>query len=278
MADESTILCEVEDGVAVLTLNRPERLNAFTPAMNDLYDELMVTLEQDSAVRAVVITGKGRGFCVGTDMAELKETSRKGASPGFPHPEQPLAIYDVFAEAPPELRSRYVLPKAMSKPVICAVNGSCAGVGLALAVACDVRFASREAVFTAIFARRGLTAETGLAFTLPAVVGLGPATDMLISGRRIVAEEAEKIGLVSRALPPDELLPHALAYARDVAANVSPRSVRVIKRQLWAAQRQGFMEAALMAYKEAGRSLKSDDFREGVAHFIEKRPPQFTGR
>jgi enoyl-CoA hydratase/carnithine racemase len=275
---ETPLLCDIEDGVALITFNRPDKLNAFTTELSGLFDETMVRLEQDPAVRAVVMTGAGRGFCVGTDMADLKQTTQKSAEESFPHPERPPPIYDAFTDAPVELRSRYLLPKAMSKPVIAAVNGACAGIGLALAVASDVRFAAPEAMFTAIFARRGLVAETGLAFTLPSIVGLAAATDMLLSGRRISAAEAEKIGLVSKVAAPGELLAEAKRYARDMAENVSPRSIRVIKRQLWQAQRQTFLEAAVLAYKEVGRSLKSEDFREGVAHFVERRAPNFTGK
>jgi enoyl-CoA hydratase/carnithine racemase len=269
--------CAVDGGVALITFNRPKQLNAFTEEMGDLFDETMVRLQADESVRAVVMTGTGRGFCVGSDMSELKQTTKAGGS-SFPRPEEPASIFDAFADAPAELRARYVLPLAMSKPVIAAVNGACAGIGLALAVSSDVRFASEEAMFTAIFARRGLTAETGLAYTLTALVGLGAASDMLLSARRVSAAEAKRMGLVNEIVPADELLAHTMVYAKDIADNVSPRSTRVIKRQLWQAQQQTFMEAAIVAYREAGRSLKSEDFREGIAHFVERRPPRFTGK
>jgi len=275
---ENPLLCEISDGVALVTFNRPARLNAFSRAMNDQFDELMISLEQSPDVRAVVLTGAGKGFCVGTDMADLSQTQKDGKSESFPHPKHPPALYNAFENASDDLKSRFILPKAMSKPVIAAVNGACSGIGLALACSSDVRFASETTVFTAIFARRGLTAETGLAFMLSALIGMGAASDMLLSGRRIVAAEAEKMGLVSAVLPPDDLLPHALTYARDVAQNVSPRSTAVIKRQIWQAQQGNFLDAAVLAYREAGLSLRSEDFREGVAHFVEKRPPHFTGR
>jgi enoyl-CoA hydratase/carnithine racemase len=187
-------------------------------------------------------------------------------------------VFDALSEAPPEQRSRFVIPLAIPKPVIAAVNGPCAGVGLCLAAASDIRFASTETQFTAVFARRGLTAEVGVAYTLAALVGHGAASDMLLSGRRIGGEEACRIGLANAVLPPDQLVPHAMAYARDIACNVSPRSTRVIKRQLWLTRSQSFAEAMTLAYREAGRSLRSEDFREGVAHFVERRPPRFTGR
>lgn len=272
------LICTIEDGVGTITFNRPDKLNAFTDELCELFDETMVQLETDENVRAVILTGSGiKGFCVGTDMSELKQTSNKGSS-AFARPEEPLPIYDAFMDAPPELRSRYVLPLAMSKPVIAAVNGACAGIGLQIAVSSDVRFASETAIFTAIFARRGLTAETGLAYTLPALIGQGAASDMLLSARRVTAQEAEKMGLANKVLPPDELMSFATEYAKDIAQNVSPRSTKVIKRQLWQARNQNFMEAAILAYREAGRSLKSEDFREGIKHFVERRPPHFTGK
>ncbi|WP_242123895.1 enoyl-CoA hydratase-related protein [Sphingobium sp. Sx8-8] len=278
MTGEPHLLCSVEDGVGIVTFNRPERNNAFTPEMNQMFDDAMIRLEQDQDVRAVVITGTGEGFCVGSDMVSLKQSSEKGTSEGFPHPERPFAKYDVFRDAPPELRSRFVLPKAMSKPVIAAVNGRCAGIGLSMAVSSDVRFASSDAMFSAVFARRGLTAETGIAWLLVELIGTGATADMLLSGRRVFAEEARTMGLVNHVVPRDELMPRALEYARDIAVNVSPNSTRVIKRQIWKAQRQTFMEAAILAYLEAGRSLKTADFREGIAHFIERRAPRFTGQ
>jgi enoyl-CoA hydratase/carnithine racemase len=223
MTSELPLLHTVEDGVGLITFNRPERNNAFTEEMNRLFDEAMIAFEQDRSVRAVVITGTGDGFCVGSDMVSLKQTSEAGKSEGFPHPERPFAKYDVFRDAPPELRSRFVLPKAMSKPVIAAVNGRCAGIGLSMAVSSDVRFASSDALFSAIFARRGLTAETGIAYLLLELIGAGATADMLLSGRKVFAEEALAIGLVNRVISPDELLPSALEYARDIAANVSPQ-------------------------------------------------------
>ncbi|ACG78963.1 enoyl-CoA hydratase/isomerase [Phenylobacterium zucineum HLK1] len=273
------VQCEISEGVAVVTLNRPERLNAIGPAMGDLFDRTMVQVGLDDAVKVVVLTGSGRGFCAGADMERLDDlAATAGGSferlpPGSPHP-----VFDALADSPPEHRSRYIIPSALPKPVIAAVNGACAGVGLSLAASCDVRFASTDALFTAGFPRRGLTAEAGLAFTLPAIVGQGAAADILLSGRRLSAHEALRIGLVSVVLEPADLLAHAVDYARDIAENVSPRSTRVIKRQLWKARSETFAEALTTAYEEVVASLESEDFKEGVAHFRERRKPVFVGR
>ena len=271
--------CEVEHGVAVITLNRPERLNAIGPEMGEVFDRLMVRAGTDDAVRAIVLTGAGRGFCAGADVARLDDlVETRGKSHGRPPPGAPHPVFDVLVDAPPTSRTRYVIPSALPKPVIAAVNGACAGVGLSLAVTSDLRFASAEAFFTASFVRRGLTAEHALASTLPALVGQGAAADMLLSGRRVTAAEALALGLVNAVLAPDALLPHAIGYARDLAQNSSPRSMRIIKRQLWEARDQSLSQALLSAHEHLIASLASDDFQEGVAHFKERRPARFTGR
>lgn len=276
MSDEF-VLCDIKDGVALVTLNRPERLNAMGAVMGEQFDRIMVDVGVDDAVRAVVLTGSGKGFCAGADMDRLQGMADGERLDSFPA-GTPNPAYDRLAEASVFNRSRYALPSALPKPVIAAINGACAGVGLALAVTCDVRFASAGALFTAAFPRRGLTAESGLAFTLPALIGQGAASDLLLSGRKILADEAQGMGLVNRVLEPDQLLDHAMAYARDIAQNVSPRSTRVIKRQLWMARSQSYAEAMTTAFGEVVASLASEDFREGVAHYKEKRPPRFTGR
>ncbi len=199
--------------------------------------------------------------------ASLLQTPADGSRP-------PL---ETLTDVPEGLRRRYVSPFAISKPVIAAINGAVAGVGFSLAVACDIRFAAHEAFFTAGFPRRGLTAEAGLAWSLPALVGRGNASDILLSGRRVTSEEALRMGLVNAVFDDDGLLPHTLTYAREMAAQCSPRSTRVIKRQLRLSQDQTFPEALEMSMHEVVESLKSADFAEGVASFKDKRPPEFTG-
>lgn len=275
-ADAPSVLSHVADGVATVTLNRPHRLNAFDDAMGRTFDATIVALATDADVRVIVLTGAGRGFCSGVEMAQLA-ANEDGRSSGAPPPDRPDPVFDPLVPAAAELRNRYVIGFAIPQPVLVAVNGACAGLGLSIAASCDVRWASSEAFFTTAFSRRGLTAEMGLAATLPPIVGQGAAADLLLSARRVPADEAHRMGLVSAVHEPAELLPAALEWAADVATNVSPRSVRVIKRQLLAARDQTLDAAITSAYREAGRSLRSADFREGVRHFVERRPPRFTG-
>jgi enoyl-CoA hydratase/carnithine racemase len=271
---------EVTDHVAIVTLNRPQRLNAIGNEMGRQFDETMVRIALDRNIRAVILTGQGRGFCAGADMERIsglveddEAVARLAPAGGVHRTFTPLSD-----TAPPEVLTRYNCPQALPQPVIAAVNGPCAGIGLALAVMCDVRFASTAAFFVAPFGRRGLTAETGIASSLAAIVGFGHAADMLLSGRRVDATEALQMGLANRLCDPEALLPEALIYANDLARNVSPRSAHRIKFQLWKARSQDFAAAASDAIEEYKASMSTEDFKEGIAHFKEKRPPRFTGR
>ena len=166
---------------------------------------------------------------------------------------------------------------SIPKPIVAAVNGPVAGLGLALVLFCDVRFASRDALFVSSFSRRGLIAEHGTSWMLSRLVGHSRALDIMLSSRRVGAEEAYRIGLADRLCAPETLLDEAHAYARDLADNVSPRSTGIIKRQLWDALLVSLADSMADADREMALSLKSADFREGVAHFVEKRPARFTG-
>jgi enoyl-CoA hydratase/carnithine racemase len=177
-----------------------------------------------------------------------------------------------------ELRGPYAYFPTLTKPVLAALNGATAGLGLVISLYCDVRFASDTAVFTTAFARRGLIAEHGVSWMLPRLVGLQNALDLLLSARKIDAHDALRMGLVSQVLPAPSLMPGVLGYARELADFVSPRSMGVIKRQLWQAQFQGLAEATAVAEEEMRKSFGAEDFKEGVAHFLEKRAPRFTGR
>jgi len=275
-----TVLTRIEDGVGIITLNRPDRLNAMSREAGELFETKMAALGVDPAVKVMVITGAGeRGFCAGADMERLQDIVDGGAE-GIGSRRAPGAAgpLEVFADAPPMARARYVSPIAAPKPVIAAINGACAGVGFSLAAACDIRFASSTAVFAAGFARRGLIAESAVAWTLPRIVGQGAAAELLLSGRKFDAAEALRLGLVSAVLAPEDLLTHTLAYAREIALSASPRSTAVIKRQLRLAMDQTFEEAMAFAEGQTVASLESEDFKEGVASFREKRAPRFTGR
>jgi enoyl-CoA hydratase/carnithine racemase len=265
------IIYRVADGVAVVTLNRPDKLNAWTPVMGAEVRAAMRAASDDEAVRVIVLTGGGRGFCAGADMQTLQDiqsdTRADGPAAG---PFDPEARAD-FA------KTHSYFP-SVPKPIIAAVNGACAGFGMVVALYADMRFASDAAVFVTAFARRGLIAEHGISWLLPRLVGMANAADLLFSARRVMADEARQIGLVNRVIPHDRFEDEVMAYATMLAKEVSPRSLREIKREIWNAQFQGLGEAVDAANHDMTASFASEDFKEGVAHFLEKRPPAFTGR
>jgi enoyl-CoA hydratase/carnithine racemase len=269
------VLYDVQDRIATVTLNRPETLNAWTPVMGREVRDAMQQAARDERVRVIVLTGAGRGFCAGADMSVLSDISGGGAADAGDL-ARPAAAPDDGGRA--DFRGRYAYFAAVPKPIIAAINGPTAGLGLVVALFCDLRFASDAAVFTTAFARRGLIAEHGISWTLPRLVGLSQALDLMLSARRFDAAEALRIGLVNRVLPKAELAAGVHAYARELADLVSPRSMTVIKRQLWEAQFQTLAEATTVADEEMLRSFDAADFKEGIAHFVEKRPPRFTGR
>lgn len=266
------ILYEVADRIATVTLNRPERLNAYTASLGAALRAAMRRAADDSGVRVIVLTGAGRGFCAGADMDALNQISSTGAAA----PAADDAAFDPASS--PDYQTPHSYFPAVPKPVIAAINGACAGLGLVYALYCDQRFAAADARFSTAFARRGLIAEHGISHTLPRLVGLSAALDLLLSARKFDADEALRLGLVDRVLPADRLMGAVRTYARDLADNVSPRSMAVIKRQLWAVADQSLREAIEIGNREMLASFDSEDFREGVAHFVEKRPPAFSGR
>jgi len=275
------ILLAVNDRVATITLNRPEKLNAWTPAMGHSLRHALAVCAADENVRAIVITGAGRGFCAGADMAVLQQiqdgrTDR--ATSAAAQPEQPLPAARPGLALAPHYGSRFGYLFSVPKPVIAAINGPVAGLGLVFALYCDLRFASLDARFTTSFAQRGLIAEHGIAWLLPRLVGSARALDLLLSARKFDGAEAERIGLVQRAVPADALLKETMAYARDLCDTVSPRSMAVMKAQIWKSPFQDFNQALAVADAEMAQSFATDDFREGIAHFLEKRAPRFSGR
>jgi len=254
------VLYEVDqDGVATVTLNRPERRNAWSIPMEQRFFELLDQAAADPEVRVVVITGAGKAFCPGMDMQRLEQNSQPGQSLNL-HERVPMY-------------SR----RAMPKPMIAAINGACAGIGLVQALICDVRFAARGARFTTAFTRRGLAGEYNLPYVLPRVIGLENALDLLLSGRTFDADEAKALGLVSRVVEPEELLTAARDYARDIARNCAPRAVAVIRHQVYGDLDRDFTQALGRSYSAMEYFAGSPDFREGVASFTEKRLPTFEG-
>jgi enoyl-CoA hydratase/carnithine racemase len=250
-----------DDGVAVLTLNRPDRLNAWTYGMQIALFDLLESCADDERVRVIIITGAGRGFCPGADMEDLTALSGNGDA----------------VEARAERTDTRPITFAMSipKPVIAAINGACAGLGLAFALTCDVRFCAANAKFTTAFSRRGLIAEHGTSWILPRLVGPARALDLLISGRVFRGTEAAELGLVNQAVEDERVLEVALEYARDVATNVSPASMATIKRQVYEAMGRPLGDALDDANALMLESFTKPDFAEGVQSFVEKRPPAF---
>jgi len=270
-AMSTEVIYTLADHVATVTLNRPEQLNAFTPTMGKELRAAMEQADKDDSVRVIVLTGAGRGFCAGADMNTLA-----GISGGGRLSEQADPPFDAASRKDFQRKNTYF--PAVSKPIIAAINGPCAGLGLCFVLFCDMRFAASNAMFTTAFARRGLIAEHGISWTLPRLVGLSKATDLLLSARRVGAEEALRIGLVDRLYQEGELLGATQEYAKELATLSSPRSLKVMKRQLWEASMQTLDEAVAVADREMVASFASEDFKEGVRHYMEKRPPAFTGR
>jgi enoyl-CoA hydratase/carnithine racemase len=261
---------EIESGVLTVTLHAPEKLNAFGPAMEAELRTALHAGDADPAVRVIVLTGAGKAFCVGADMAVLDQVGTEIAIPAPPPAGPPGDL-----EASYERRLTYML--RIGTPLIAAINGAVAGVGVSLSLYCDLRFMAAEARLSTSFSRRGLIAEHGTSWMLSRLVGPMNAMDLLLTGRKITGEEAAALGLV-RAVPGAELLETVRAFAEDVAANVSPRSTRVMKRQVYDALMQTLGDACVVAEVEEIASLSCDDFAEGVAHFLERRPAQFTGQ
>ena len=272
---DAAVLYEVKEQIATISFNRPDRLNAFNSEMATGLRQAMEKAATDQSVRVIILTGAGRGFCAGADMERLSGTAGSGGA--NMQREAPIPV-EFGGSRRADFQHRYSYFPAIPKPIIAAVNGPAAGLGFVFACYCDMRFAGSDAIFTTAFSRRGLIAEYGLAWLLPRLVGPGLASDLLFSARRVSAQEAERIGLVNRVFPQAEFAAAVRDYARDLASSASPRSMQVMKRQLWEAMLSGLGDAVELANEEMPLSFKSEDFREGVAHFVEKRAARFTGR
>jgi enoyl-CoA hydratase/carnithine racemase len=256
---EELVLYAVEGGIAMLTLNRPDRGNGWTGTMGQLYFSLLDRAARDPGVRAIVVTGAGRAFCVGGDGAKLRDVASAGGV------EAPATTYG------------YTFPLRVGKPVSGAINGACFGIGLQQVLCCDVRIAADDAKFSTAYARRGVVAEYGMSWLLPRIVGGGHAMDMLLSARLVRAPEAERMGLVNRVVPAVDLLAEATAYAREIAKNCAPTSLRQMKKQAFLDLGATLPDAYLRAEVLLAEAMRSDDFKEGVASWQEQRPPVFPG-
>ena len=282
MSSFEDVLYEVQDRVAVIHLNRPAALNAFTAAMGAGLRKAIGAAVADDSVRVIVLTGAGRGFCAGADM-KLLQGIKAGATSASKGPDDDQDPPPDFAtELGPDVSAhyggRFGYMLRVRKPIIAALNGPAAGLGLVLALYADVRFAGSDAKFTTSFAQRGLIAEHGVSWLLPRLVGPAHSLDLLLSARKFGAAEAEKMGLVNKVFAQATFMDEVMAYARTIADTVSPRSTAVIKAQIWKSPFQDFESALAVADSEMQKSFKSEDFKEGVAHYVEKRAPAFKGR
>jgi enoyl-CoA hydratase/carnithine racemase len=271
-------LYDVTDRIATITLNRPDKLNAWTAIMEQEVRSAIEEAERDENVRVIILTGAGRGFCAGADMSLLSSVVASGVDERVRKQASSSSTSGSVDGVRADFRKKYSYFPAVGKPLIAAINGPVVGLGLVISLYCDLRFASDAAKFSTAFARRGLIAEYGLAWILPRLVGHANALDLLFSARMVDSAEALRMGLVSQVFPQDVFLAEVNEYARDVAANSSPRSTSIIKRQVYDAMFQTLGEAFDVAEREMLASLQCEDFKEGVAHFLEKRAPAFTGR
>lgn len=269
------VLYQVQDGIAVVTLNRPDKLNAWRAEMDRDVRAAMTEASVDPNVRVIVLTGAGRGFCAGADMNNLQSLAGGGGQSSTTRPKR-ADPYDPSSNE--NFQRQYSWFPAVPRPIIAAINGPCAGLGLIMSLYADMRFASDKAVFTTAFARRGLIAEHGISWLLPRLVGMAHAADLLYSARTVRAPEALAMGLVSRVIEHEQFMHEVMTYARMLATEVSPRSMREMKREMWHAQFQTLGQAIDEANGDMAGSFTSEDFKEGVAHFVEKRAARFTGR
>jgi enoyl-CoA hydratase/carnithine racemase len=253
---------EVRDGIGVVTLDRPERMNAFTWRMGREVDEAFRRFDADDSVRAVVVTGAGRAFCAGADLAD-----RGGDT---------FSQDDIGGEGPPKER---LDPWRVRKPIIAAINGAAVGVGLTMPLQYDLRIAARDAKLAFAFVRRGVMPELASTWILPRLIGVARASDLLLSGRTILGEEAARLGLVNEAVPREQVLERALEVARDLARSSAPVSVAVTKRMIW--EHLGVTDPKIAEQREARAFSwlgEQPDCREGVKAFLDKRDPQWTMR
>ncbi len=255
--DYEQILYEVQDGVALVTLNRPDKLNAMTAQMGAEMGDAMAQADGDDAVRVVVLTGAGRGFCAGADLGGGKEFA--GGWGGV------------------EREYRRMMPMEVRKPVIAAINGAAVGAGLTWPLQADIRFVAEDAKLAFAFVRRGVLPELASHVILPRLAGLSRAAELLLSGRTFLGREAVEYGIAARALPADEVLPAALELARDIAANAAPVPVGIAKRLLWEGIGIDLREWREREGRLFRLTTRHPDSREGTMAFFEKRPPRWTG-
>jgi enoyl-CoA hydratase/carnithine racemase len=270
-ADLKTIWFTVEDRVAIITLSRPDRLNAWTGRMHTEYRWAVQRGEDDPDVRVLVVTGEGRGFCAGADASALEGHVEKG---GY-DPGTPADIATPGFGIAREFDHDFAFHFGLTKPVLAAINGPAAGVGLVLACYCDLRFAAQGVKLTTSHGKLNLPVEYGLSWVLPRLIGTGRALDLLLSSRVVLAEEAFELGLVNRVWPAPELMPRTLEYARKLATVVARRSLAETKRQVYLDLHRDVGTSVDEADRLLREMMTEPDFFEGVKALDEKRRPRF---
>lgn len=260
------------DGVATVTLHRPERHNAWTGRMHTEYRWCLAEADADPSVRVVVVTGAGNTFCVGADTQALEGHAERGAYDSGVPADAANPGYGRNAAFDADFAWHF----ALRVPVIASINGACAGVGLVLACYCDLRFVRADAKLTTAAPKLGLPAEYGLSWLLPRLIGVTRAADLLLSGRVVRGEEAASMGLANAALPTDELASHVQSYARMMATSVSPASVAATKRQMYSdLVRHELADSVRESASMLSAMMAGPEYREGVAALRERRPPRF---
>jgi enoyl-CoA hydratase/carnithine racemase len=267
------IIYEVQDPVAIITMNRPEALNALTGRMQAEIRHALGQAEQDPAVVGIVLTGAGRGFCAGADIGGLDATA--SGSTGEAEDLSDLAAHPGDPEMGSNFQVTFTYMLSVRKPIIAAINGPCAGLGFCFALLCDMRFAERQAKFTTAFSQRGLIAEHASSWLLPRLVGAGKALDLLWSARKFTGDEAKELGVVERLVEQGESRQAAIDYITEIASVASPTSFRIIKSQVYRHLNMELGDAMTESNEWMRESLDREDFKEGVRSFIEKRPPSF---
>lgn len=258
--DYETLLIDIDEGVATVTLNRPEQLNAFDRVMSEELDAAIIDLDRADEVRVIVVTGAGRAFCAGVDVGGSMPVGSDGPAP-------PRTNFD-----PPSLKAW-----ELQTPIIAAINGAAVGKGLSYPLMWDIRIAAKDAKMGLVFTRRGLVPEGNSAWTLQRLVGASKATELLLTGRYFTGEEAAEMGLVSQAVERDEVLPTALAIAHDIARNTSPGAVAMTKHLIYRFMQMDDRWVARREELDMFRwALEQPDSREGVKAFLEKRAPDWT--
>jgi enoyl-CoA hydratase/carnithine racemase len=267
------ILYDVAEHVATITLNRPEKLNAWTATMEGEVKAAMEAAASDAHVRVILVTGAGRGFCAGADLDRMKASLETGKRGTVLQPGASAEATGINAN----FQQRFSYLMRLPKPIIAAINGPVAGIGLCFVLFTDLRYIAPSAKVTTAFARRGLVAEHGMSFMLPRLIGLMPALDLLYTARIIDGVEAARLGLAN-LLPEARFADGVRKAALEIVTNSSPRSTAVMKRQVYDDLFRNLADSWKVADAEMRASFLSEDFKEGVAHYFEKRAPRFTGR